>query len=327
MPRPLTTASQRKPASRSGRPLLRVFQPPSRGPAPAAGAAAVQALRPHQWVKNLLLLVPFLLAHRLLDFAQWLTLGAAFVFFSASASAVYLLNDLLDLDADRRHPTKHRRPLASGALSATTAKLLAASLLAAALAGSAACLPWRFTGILLLYVMATTAYSLYLKRVLFLDILVLAGLYTLRVLAGGVAASVEISDWLLAFSMFFFTSLALLKRYIELKSLEHTAEPPENRRGYLVCDLDLIQTMGPVSGYLAVLVLCLYITSPRVERLYPHSAWLWGLAPVLVYWISRLWLLARRGQIADDPVLAALRDPQSYVALATATALVLAASL
>lgn len=292
--------------------------------------AALRALRPHQWAKNLLVYLPVLLSHQLSNAQRWLDLTVAFVLLCACASGLYLMNDLLDLEADRRHPTKRHRPLASGALPAAWGAILSGGLLLGALAGAVACLSWVFAGLLLLYAATTAAYSLYFKRVALLDTLLLAGLYTLRILIGGAVGAVEVSEWLRAFAMFFFVSLALLKRSVELRGLaeEDPATDPAsgNRRGYVLCDLALIETLGLVSGCLSVLVFCLYLSSSRVGTLYPHPEALWLLGPVLLYWIARFWMLARRGQLVDDPVAAALSDPGSYAAGAICAVLVVVAS-
>jgi 4-hydroxybenzoate polyprenyltransferase len=299
------------------------------GVSPAASKpfwrTAAAALRPHQWSKNLLLFTPFVLAHELHRADKWISLAAAFVIYSACASAGYLLNDLIDADADRRHPVKQNRPLASGDLPVGTAVALMAVLLAGAFAASAALMPWQFTGMVASYFAITAAYSVYLKRTLVLDVLLLAGLYTHRLLSGGIVAGVEVSQWLLSFSMFFFMSLALLKRYVELRRLAARPNPPENGRGYLPDDAGMLQTLGLASGCLSVLVLCLYISSHAVERLYRRPDALWLIAPALLYWISRIWILARRGEVAEDPLVAALKDPKSYL-VGLACAAVLAAA-
>jgi 4-hydroxybenzoate polyprenyltransferase len=172
----------------------------------------------------------------------------------------------------------------------------------------------------------TTAYSLYLKRTLFLDVLVLALLYTYRVFTGAMVADVPVSQWLMGFSMFLFVSLALLKRYVELREFRSDGQASTNRRGYLAADADILQVVGPVSGYLAVLVLCLYVSSDDVRVLYRHANLLWLLTPVLLYWITRLWLLARRGLVTDDPVSVALKDKTSYLCGLVCVALLVAAS-
>ncbi len=248
------------------------------------------------------------------DLSRLGTVVLAFVAFSLCASAVYVLNDLTDLEADRQHPTKRYRPLASGAVSIQAGLTLFVLLLACSLSLSLGLLPLAFSGLLLLYLLLTTAYSLHLKREPVLDIFVLAGLYTARIVVGGVVASVPVSNWLMAFSIFFFLSLALAKRYAELAraAAEQARDVP--RRGYLVEDLGLIQSMGPACGFMAVLTLCLYINNPDVLRLYNSPHLLWLICLILFYWITRIWFLARRRVLSEDPVIFAIKDPVSYLA-------------
>jgi 4-hydroxybenzoate polyprenyltransferase len=236
-----------------------------------------------------------------------------------------VLNDLLDLEADRWHPTRRARPFAAGLLSRSTGVVLFSVLLGLALVIAVATLPGRFTGVLLLYAGLTTAYSLYLKRVPVLDVLLLAAFYTLRVLAGLAATEVRFSTWLLAFSMFLFLSLAFVKRYAELARLRESVETVVPRRGYGASDAEWMASFGAASGYLSVLVLALYINSDEVVALYRRPLALWLLCPLLLYWISRVWLLAHRGRMHDDPIVAALRDPASYaIGLGIATILLAA---
>ncbi len=270
-----------------------------------------KAIRPHQWAKNALLLVPLITSHKLLDVSLLLRALVALATFSVSASAVYIINDLLDLQADRRHRTKRFRPFASGRVPIPVGGMAAGVLLVMGVCGSLL-LPLKFTGLLLLYLGITTAYSISLKRKPMMDVICLAGLYSLRIFAGGAAVSVPISPWLLAFSMFFFLSLAFAKRYTELETAQ-SADGDLANRGYKAPDLDLIRAMGPASGLLSVLVLCLYINSPDVRQLYDRPELLWLLSPLLLYWIARLWLFACRGSLADDPVLFALHDRVSYL--------------
>jgi 4-hydroxybenzoate polyprenyltransferase/phosphoserine phosphatase len=270
---------------------------------------ALKAMRPWQWAKNALVAAPIVLAHQVGDASAWLGVALAMLAFCLCSSAVYLTNDLWDIASDRSHPTKQHRPLASGDLSLALAlgliPLLAlAGLALAALAG------WQVLLLLLCYLVLTSAYSIKLKEIPLLDILVLAGLYTVRILTGGPAAGVAISFWLLIFSTFFFLSLAFLKRYTELKTLGG-ADPAG--RGYRQGDQGFLSAAGMASGYLAVLVVALYLNSPQIIALYSHGAWLWLICPLLVYWISRVWLKAHRGDMADDPVLFALKDRASYV--------------
>ncbi|HEU4649760.1 MAG TPA: UbiA family prenyltransferase [Gemmatimonadales bacterium] len=271
------------------------------------------ALRVHQWVKNLLVIVPVILDHKLFDLPLVLRALAAFAAFCCAASGAYVLNDLLDLEADRRHRTKRLRPFASGTLSPAFGKLLAPLLLVTALL-LAALVPARsFFMLLVLYLVVTTAYSVYLKRVAVVDVLLLAGLYTLRVLAGVAATGVRFSAWLLAFSMFLFLSLAFLKRYAEVRGAESSPEESIFRRGYLRGDREWLGSMGGASGYLSVLVLALYISSEQVVALYHRPVVLWLVCPLLLFWISRMWLLGHRGRLHDDPIVATARDPLSYV--------------
>ena len=271
----------------------------------------VSALRPRQWIKNLLLWVPLLLAHEGAS-SRVVAVLCGFAAFCLAASAGYVVNDLLDREADRVHPTKRHRPFASGALSVRQGVALFVALLLGALGLSFAVVGPAFTGMVALYLTLTLAYSLYFKETLFLDVLLLAGLYCLRVLAGAVAAGVPASPWLLAFSLFFFLSLAFVKRYSEIRRYAEPGRLP--RRNYRREDLGLIQTLGPTTAYLSVLVLALYITSRDVARLYATPQLLWLVCPILLYWITRIWFLAARDELPDDPVLFAASDLQSYAA-------------
>ncbi len=298
--------------------------PPGPG-APGGLRPLLRALRIHQWVKNALVLVPVVLDHKLFDPPVVLRAVLAGAAFCLAASGAYLLNDLYDLEADRRHPTKRHRPLAAGALSPGLGRMLAPLLFAGSLLLA---LPLRAPGfwvLLLLYVTATTAYSVYLKRIAVLDVLLLAGLYTLRVLAGIAATGVRFSTWLLAFSMFLFLSLAFLKRYGEVGGLEGPADTGVLRRGYLRGDREWLGSMGGASGYLSVLVLALYVSSEQVTALYRTPALLWLICPVLLFWISRMWLMAHRGRLHEDPIVATARDPMSYLLGAIVALLMLAA--
>jgi len=286
-------------------------------------------LRPHQWSKNLLLLVPPLGAHRL-DPGVLRPALLAMVAFSLAASSAYVVNDLLDLESDRAHPVKSRRPLAAGAISPAAALAVAAAALAAAFA-LALTLPAPFAGAVAAYAAITVAYSLRLKRVPVLDVLVLASLYTLRILAGTLATGVPTSSWLFTLAIFLFLSLALVKRTSELRRIAGTL-PGTLRaggrelggRGYTTADLETLSMLGVASGLLAVLVLALYLASADVTRLYAHHERLWLLCPLALYWVSRLWLLARRGVVDEDPVLFALTDRASHLVGLGAVLVVLA---
>ena len=291
---------------------------------PSRGASVARALRPHQWAKNALLAVPALLAHRL-DALP--VVGLAIVAFSLCASGTYVVNDLLDRAHDREHPTKRSRPFASGALSARVGAGLAIGLVGAAF-GLAVGLPGGFAAVLAVYTATTLAYSLWLKSIVLVDVLVLAFLYALRVVAGGAAAGVEVSAWLLGFSLFFFLGLALLKRYGELRQQQVGAVPEQTGRGYAPADAALVLAVGPACGLLAVLVFALYVAGPDVRVLYARPDLLWLATPPLLYWTLRVWWLAHRGEMDDDPVLFAVTDPASYLTaalvggvLAAATAL------
>ena len=280
---------------------------------PAAGFQVWRkALRIHQWAKNLLLFVPLLGAHQLHNLPQ---LGAAVLAcftFSIGASSVYLLNDLLDLEADRHHPAKRWRPFASGRLPLLWG-MLGASILLCASVLLALLLPLSFRATFAGYYLLTVLYSLRFKQVEILDVLTLAALYSIRVVAGGYAVQVAISDWLLAFSIFVFLSLAFVKRFTELQLVQRKKSEGIKGRSYGVGDLEAISTMGVASGYLAVLVLALYVTNPSVTQLYQNPVALWFSCPLLLYWISRVWLLAHRGLVHDDPIVFALKDKHSWL--------------
>ncbi len=277
--------------------------------------AWLAAFRLHQWSKNLLVFVPLLAAH--LAFAPLALSNAlvAFCAFCLCASAAYVLNDLFDLVADRRHPRKRLRPFASGRLPISAGLVAAPSLTLLAFAIAATLSP-RFMLVLLVYAITTLMYSLILKRIVMLDVVTLAGLYTVRIFGGAIAVPVELSSWLIAFSMFLFLSLAMVKRYAEVRRVAAAEETHVAGRGYRVDDLSLIQSFGTSSGYLSVLVLAFYINSTKSAQLYRHHELLWLLAPILFYWISRVWLIARRGEMHDDPVVFALTDKVSLGVLA-----------
>lgn len=297
----------------------------SPGASRSTPAALIAALRIRQWVKNLLIFVPTLLAYRYLEREPVLASAAAFLAFSLLASAVYVLNDLVDVEADRRHPRKRHRPFAAGELSVQAGIVLFVTMIAAAV-GVGTLLPARFLAVLGLYFLTTTAYTMVLKKLVLIDTLVLAGLYTLRIIAGSAASGIPVSEWLLAFSLFLFLSLAAVKRFAELLRLRGTGATGQGiaRRGYLEGDAEVVSTMGLSAGYIAVLVLALYITSDAVTELYrlPHG--LWFACPLLLYWVSRIWLLAHRGIVQDDPLDFAVRDPTTWV-VAGMSALVLLA--
>ena len=271
------------------------------------------ALRVHQWIKNFLVFVPLLMAHRVFDREALLRTSYAFIAWCLCASAVYLLNDHLDLEADRQHPRKKYRALASGALDSKLLWLIIPVLLLAGLGIAFLLLPIWFGISLIIYLAITSAYSAYLKRVLIVDVLLLAALYALRVLSGGFAADIPVSPWLLAFSMFLFLSLAFVKRYAELRNTEYHGLEESSRRNYSTQDSELLKSFGAASGYLSVLVLVLYINSREVVALYRSPTILWLIGPCLLYWITRVWLLAYRGEMDEDPILFTVKDWPSYL--------------
>lgn len=271
--------------------------------------ALVKELRPHQWAKNALVLVPPLLAPGIPE-PSVLGSGLLAMFtFSLCASAGYVLNDLLDLEADRAHVTKRNRPFASGVLPVVLGPPLGIALVAASFGLAFAYLPQKFLLMLAIYLVGTISYSLVWKKQLLLDVLVLAGLYSHRILSGGVATSVHVSAWLIGFSIFLFTSLAFAKRYVELKTL--TSDDKVKNRGYFRGDLEMVTSMGTASALVSTLVFMLYVDSAAVRAGYSEPAILWLALPILLYWIGRIWLLAGRGQMQDDPVRFALKDSRS----------------
>ncbi len=286
----------------------------------------VRALRPHQWVKNVLVFLPLLMAHKALSPGLALDAFVAFLAFSVLASGTYIVNDLVDREHDRQHPTKRTRPFASGTLSPLIGKLLAPVLISSAFVVSLIVLPVYFALVLALYLVASLGYSFGLKRWAALDVVMLGGMYALRVQAGSAATGVPLSEWLLAFSLFFFLGLALLKRYAELRLVQGTDIPASQGRGYSVDDVAMLRGLGPSTGFMAVLVLALYTTNPDVTALYPHPLRLWLVTPLLLYWTMHMWLVAHRRAMPDDPVLFIVRDPISWVVGALVGAVVVAAS-
>jgi 4-hydroxybenzoate polyprenyltransferase len=294
---------------------------------PRRKASVLRALRVHQWTKNFLVFVPLLMAHRVLDGHALVRSFYAFIAWSLCASSVYLLNDLLDVEADRVHPRKQHRPFASGALSKSFHLVLFPILLMSGLAIAFALLPPLFLVALVIYLAMTSAYSLYLKRVLIVDVLLLAGLYALRVLSGGFATDIPVSPWLLAFSMFLFLSLAFVKRYAELRNSTGNPLSQTSRRNYSTLDTELLKSFGSASGYISVLVLVLYINSREVVALYRSPMILWLIGPCLLYWITRVWLLAYRGEVDEDPILFTVKDWPSYLVGILVVLIIIAATL
>jgi len=271
----------------------------------------IKAVRVHQWAKNLLIFVPLFCSHAL-TLSKLLTALAAFCCFSLTASAAYIVNDLLDIEADRRHPRKSRRPFASGDLSAFAGVGVIAVFLAMAFTGAyflrGAFLPW-----LAVYLAATLTYSWYLKRIALVDVLALSGLYILRLLAGSAATATPISHWLAGFSMFLFLSLAVVKRFAELENLRASSSTPKNGRGYLLADLPQLRSFGTASAVAAVVVFANYISGSDVVHLYRQPGRLWLIMPLMILWLFRVWLLASRGELDEDPVAFALTDRMSQL--------------
>jgi 4-hydroxybenzoate polyprenyltransferase len=283
-----------------------------------------RVFRVHQWLKNALLFVPLLAAHQIGNIQSLSTLILAFVSFSLCASAVYIANDLLDLDSDRKHPRKRHRPFAAAAVPIAAGAVLAplfaiASILLGLMVGTA------FTAWLVIYFVLTTAYSLSLKRYALIDCLTLAALYTLRIIAGAAAVAITLSFWLLAFSVFIFLSLAFVKRYAELQVQAGIGNSHAHGRGYAVTDAPLVQTLGIAAGYAAVLVLALYLHGETVTTLYAQPELIWFAVPLMLFWVSWVWMKAHRGEMHDDPIVFAIKDKASLtVAVLIAISFVLA---
>ncbi len=299
--------------------------PQSSGPPEGRGPflAIVRGCRPQHWIKNVLLLLPLVLSHDFQRAGVWAAAACAFISFSLAASAVYLFNDVMDHSADRLHPVKRLRPIAAGQLQPREA-ILAALMLLGLAAAAAHRAGGAFQVLFWSYLVATTAYSLGLKRILLVDALLLALFYVLRLYAGSLATETPVSRWLLCFSLFFFLGLAFQKRVAEL--LDWSGSPPAVRhRGYHLEDVAMVTNLGISSSFLAVVVLALYIQSPEVSEHYHLIGPLWAVLPLLLYWVSRLWVLTGRRQIKEDAIAFALRDTASYAVLALIVGFILLA--
>ena len=313
------SAATRQKAGSLGKPVEHLLT------APSPWKALLRAMRPHQWLKNILVFIPILAAHRV-DPA---TLGLGllgFAAFSLVASGVYLMNDLLDLGPDRAHPRKRERPFASGSLAVAHGTWLAPAFILAGL-GLSLPLGWTFLTLMVCYFILTTAYSLHLKRRIVIDICVLAGLYTLRIIAGGAATGIPISVWLFAFSVFFFLALAAVKRQAELTDQAQRGKLSVAGRGYHVSDLPIISMIALGAGFVSVLVLALYLDTPDVRHLYRQPNILWGIFAVQLYWITRIVLITHRGEMHDDPIVFAVKDRISRLCLLMACGFILAGVL
>lgn len=297
--------------------------------APLANSLSVwlKAVRAHQWLKNLLLFVPLLTSFGFTDPKKVLAMLAAFIAFSLAASATYLLNDLWDLDNDRQHARKRQRPLASGRLPLVQGLLGSVALMIAALGVALLATPWPFAAMLLGYVVLTTSYSWVLKAYVLMDVLVLALLYTYRVLAGAVAIGLVMSPWLLAFSVFTFLSLALVKRCAELVGLRDEGKLQVTGRDYRVSDLSVLWPLGVGASLCAAVVFGLFIGSPEARQAYGDTSTLWLVGVGLIYWMARMWIKTSRGEMHDDPIVFAIRDRGSRVAVAAMCAVPLLSHL
>lgn len=274
-----------------------------------------RAIRIHQWAKNFLVFLPVIFGHKFTHLSSILSAAEAFIAFSLTASSVYLINDLFDLESDRAHPTKKNRPIAAGILLPQSALLIAFILLFSGIL-IGAFVSWKFLVLLTGYFAITLAYSLCLKALALVDIITLAGLYTIRVFAGGVATNIPVSNWLLLLSIFLFFSLGALKRYTEMRELKaRNGDGKVKGRGYTAQDAEIIGFMGISSGVVSVLVLALYINAVTAIQLYSNPQYLILTCPILLYWIGRVWLFGHRGLVKDDPVVFALNDRLSYVVI------------
>jgi 4-hydroxybenzoate polyprenyltransferase len=271
----------------------------------------VKAIRAYQWIKNILIFVPVVTSHSFFSIDVLLDSITGFIAFSLTASAGYLINDLLDLEADRTHPRKKFRPFAAGKISIPIGVTVAFLLLAAAILLSWQ-LPPLFLAVLLLYFTISFLYSLYFKKIVLYDVFILAMLYSTRVIAGGLVTNIPISFWLIAFSTFIFLSLAFVKRYSELLKASKDGGLQERGREYSQEDLGLLQAMGVASGFAAVVVFSLYIDSPDVAKLYSHPKILWAISLLFLFWISRIWVITNRGKMTDDPIVFTIKDSSSY---------------
>ena len=285
----------------------------------------ILSLRLHQWAKNFLIFLPALMSHRIIEPDIFYHLILAFLSIGFSASSIYLLNDLLDLEVDRKHFKKKFRPLASGIFSVKKALFLIPVFLFISFGIALLSLPLPFFFSLFFFLLLTTAYSFYLKQLVIIDVIILAALYTFRVIVGAIAAEILVSSWLLAFSMFFFMSLALIKRYSELLATSDETEKLPGR-GYWKLDLETTLTTGIASGQLSLLVFALYMNDDHMKEFYGEPKLLWFILPILFYWLTRIWVIAHRGELLDDPIIFTIKDRTSYVVLAIVVLILIAAS-
>lgn len=288
------------------------------------GRSVVRAMRPHQWLKNVLVFAPLVTAHAWGDVVAVVMACGAFVAFSLCASGVYVLNDVVDIQDDRAHARKRKRPLAAGDMGVPFSLALVVFLTGVGF-GIGSMISGAFVAVLAVYVVTTLAYSFYLKTKPMADVVTLAGLYCLRVVAGGVAAGITLSFWLLLFALLGFYSLANMKRVIELRALVLAGKGKTKARGYEVDDTVLVAAQGSASGLMAVLVMALYLQSPAVAPLYSHPTWLGLICPLAMWWLARAWLIAWRGNMHDDPVVFAAKDGVSWLVVLTAAVVMVGA--
>ena len=273
----------------------------------------IKEIRPRQWAKNALIFAPLLAAHQLDGLGACI---AAFIAFSLLASSVYLVNDMLDLKADRAHPRKRERPFAAAAIPILGGAIAAPGLALSAILIALIFTPTAFLGVLAVYYVLTFAYSLTLKRQLILDIWTLSGLYTLRIVAGAAAAALPLSPWMLGFSIFLFLSLAAVKRMAELDDQVKRGVEKTEGRAYRTTDLPVVRGLAMSTGTASVLALALYISSPEAQMIYSAPQLLWFVCLLMLYWVSRMVMVTHRGDMHDDPVVFAMKDRVSLAVLA-----------
>jgi 4-hydroxybenzoate polyprenyltransferase len=293
------------------------------GSEPPRTSEYIRSLRPHQWSKNILILLPVFLAHQWTNTTALLSAFVAAILFNITASGVYLLNDFIDVERDRKHPTKRHRPLASGALPLHYGPLGSMLLFILAFTSTALLTPPFFLVVLFGYVATNFCYTFWLKNKPVIDVILLTLMYVFRIVAGGVATGLYVSDWLMSFSLFLFLSLAFGKRYQEICAAQSAGAHSGRIRGYVASDIRLIEVGGVGSGLLASLVLTLYIRNPEVTELYSAPRILWFMCPLILYWIGRFWIVCFRGEMKDDPVVFAMKDPISYCVAGCSLAIIL----
>ena len=272
----------------------------------------IRTIRAHQWVKNLLVFLPLVLSHEIINLNTLEACLMAFVSFSLIASAIYILNDIFDIESDRRDPIKCKRPLAAGLLSIKTGYFMAA-MLALGSFGIAYEINMNFIFVCITYAVLVIVYSLFVKKIYVLDVVLLSMFYVIRVLSGAIAVDAAITNWLLAFSLFFFSSLAFIKRLAEMQQNEDKTDTAIHGRDYIASDRTMIEIFGVAMGLISVLVMMLYIAEQQQLQKYTHPNWLWGVSVVMLYWVMRIWFMANRGIVQSDPIVYAIKDKPTYV--------------